>query len=656
MRISIGTKLYGMAGLTVLGLAAVTGISLYGVNRQVAETETIVQVDAAQVDVALKSQVSLSEAVRAYKNYLVRKDDKHVTGFRESIGTFEKNIAEFEKLANTDGEKAAVGKAKEELGKYRGCIDELVAARSASDDVVAIDRNLARGIDRPLEASVKEMEKVARQSFEMNRAVLAASSKRLLVAQSVFSVIVALLAAGFGFNTARRLVFRLGKFSEMIARVADSDLTTRVVIRADDELGDMGRTFNRMVENFEHMLTSIQNAVLNLSESARTLSVTSEQIATGAEEMASQTGTVATASEEMAATSMEIAQNCSTAADVARHASASARSGAAVVQQTIGAMERITERVRDTARTVEALGARSDQIGEIVGTIQDIADQTNLLALNAAIEAARAGEQGRGFAVVADEVRALAERTTRATREIAEMIKSIQQETRGAVASMEEGVVEVTQGSADAARSGDALREILDQIEQVTGQVAQIATAAEQQTATTSEITMNIQQITEVVGHTAREAGESADAATGLATLADELQTEVRTFKTSGSELFILELAKKDHGGFVATVEAVLDGRRRMEAGELSTHHTCRFGKWYEGDGRQLCGHLASYKAIYAPHERIHSLARDVVAAVNGGDRDRAARLFPELKELSREIVTRLDDIRREFEAQRAAA
>jgi methyl-accepting chemotaxis protein len=201
------------------------------------------------------------------------------------------------------------------------------------------------------------------------------------------------------------------------------------------------------------------------------------------------------------------------------------------VDKTVAVMGQIAVNVQASAKTVESLGARSDQIGAIIGTIEDIADQTNLLALNAAIEAARAGEQGRGFAVVADEVRALAERTTRATKEIGEMISSIQKETKGAVAAMGLGVRQVEAGTAEAARSGEALREILEQVNDVVMQVNQIATAAEEQTATTSEISTNMLQITEVVQQTSRGANESAQAAAQLSGNAEELQQLVRKFK-----------------------------------------------------------------------------------------------------------------------------
>jgi len=217
-------------------------------------------------------------------------------------------------------------------------------------------------------------------------------------------------------------------------------------------------------------------------------------------------------------------------AESGQRALKTAKSGTEVVSNTVRVMSQIAERVSATAQTIQNLGVRSDQIGTIIGTIEDIADQTNLLALNAAIEAARAGEQGRGFAVVADEVRALAERTTKATREISEMIKTIQSETKEAVLAMQEGVREVETGTVEAARSGQALQQILDQINDVTMQVNQIATAAEEQTATTSEIANNMIQINDVIRSTAASAEESEQASGQLSCQAHELKAIVGKF------------------------------------------------------------------------------------------------------------------------------
>jgi methyl-accepting chemotaxis protein len=234
----------------------------------------------------------------------------------------------------------------------------------------------------------------------------------------------------------------------------------------------------------------------------------------------------------MTTTSTDIAGSCLSAATGSQEAGNEATHGEGVVQETITRMNLIAARVQESARTIENLGRRSDEIGAIIGTIEDIADQTNLLALNAAIEAARAGEQGRGFAVVADEVRALAERTSKATREIATMIKSIQNDTAAAVSQMENGVKEVEAGIGDAARSGSALGEIIEHINGVTMQVNQIATAAEQQSATTQEITTNIQMINDVIQDTAQGAERSASAAESLSSLAEELNHLVGRFRT----------------------------------------------------------------------------------------------------------------------------
>jgi len=315
---------------------------------------------------------------------------------------------------------------------------------------------------------------------------------------------------------------------ELIAqRVADGDLA----VGMDNGKSGIYEAMRRMVASLREVMDKVNQGALEMSSASVELHSNAQHTSEGAQSVVSQAATVATASEEMTSTSSDIANNCHMAAESSNKASEVARSGAAIVRETVDGMNRIADRVRNSATAVEQLGVRSDQIGEIVGTIEDIADQTNLLALNAAIEAARAGDQGRGFAVVADEVRALAERTTRATREIGEMIKNIQSETRQAVKTMEEGVSEVERGTTGAARSGEALQMILEQINDVTTQINQIATAAEEQTATTREITNNIHSISETVQMSARSSQEITVASSRLSQLSVELQDLVQRFR-----------------------------------------------------------------------------------------------------------------------------
>jgi methyl-accepting chemotaxis protein len=367
---------------------------------------------------------------------------------------------------------------------------------------------------------------VAKSATESNKSM----RRAIMISVSCTIAILIIISMVSTFITSR-LLRHIGAepehLEDIAELVANGDLTVKM------ETGKTGiyDAMRRMVVELRETINVVGRSSQEVSASAVELHANADNTANGSNEVVSQAETVATAAEEMAATSADIANNCHRAAESSCQASNSAMEGAAIVKSTVDGMNRIAEKVRSSAAVVEQLGTRSDQIGAIVATIEDIADQTNLLALNAAIEAARAGEQGRGFAVVADEVRALAERTTKATREIGEMIKGIQNETRQAVVAMEAGVSEVEQGTMEAARSGQALENILDQINEVTGQVNQIATAAEEQTATTREISNNIHSISDTVQMSARSAQEISLASSQLSHLSVDLQELVQRFK-----------------------------------------------------------------------------------------------------------------------------
>ncbi|MDD2309927.1 MAG: methyl-accepting chemotaxis protein [Desulfuromonadaceae bacterium] len=380
---------------------------------------------------------------------------------------------------------------------------------------------------------LKEVEDHITAGINSRADEIAISARSAMLVSIVLTSVLIIISLLLGLLIIRGITGPLQGLVHMLKDIAEGegDLSRRLPEVGRDETGEVAHWFNRFISNIHSIISQASSTTVHVATASNQLHRTAEEIATAAEEVASQSATVATSSEEMSATSNDISRNCSLASDIANRASQMANSGAGVVQETIAGMQSIADKVRESSHTVEALGARSDQIGAIVGTIEDIADQTNLLALNAAIEAARAGEQGRGFAVVADEVRALAERTTRATKEIGEMIKAIQKETGGAVASMESGVQEVEKGMESSRRSGEALQQILEGINEVTMQVHQIATAAEEQTAVTGEISTNIHQITAVVQQTANGAHQTAAAASSLSRLAQDLEGLVGRFK-----------------------------------------------------------------------------------------------------------------------------
>ena len=318
--------------------------------------------------------------------------------------------------------------------------------------------------------------------------------------------------------------------SNVLEEMAKGNLTMRM---AGDYKGDflkIKNSINNLGESLHKVVSEVTGAVHAVASASNQISSSSEEMAAGAQEQSSQASEIAGAVEEMTSTIFETTKNAGSAAEKAKKSGSIAEEGGKVVQETIQGMNRISEVVKRSATTVKELGKSSDQIGEIIQVIDDIADQTNLLALNAAIEAARAGEQGRGFAVVADEVRKLAERTTKATKEIAAMIKQIQRDTGEAVDSMNAGTEEVMKGKELADQAGKSLHEIIAGAKETVDIVMQVAAASEQQSSASEQISKNIETISSVTQQSAAGVQQIARAAEDLNNLTIDLQNLVSQF------------------------------------------------------------------------------------------------------------------------------
>jgi len=353
-----------------------------------------------------------------------------------------------------------------------------------------------------------------------------------------------------GFNSVLdAVIIPIQDGARVMDEFATGDFTSRVTADYKGDHQMIKNSINKMGESVSRVLNQVKEAVAATASAANQISSSTEEMAAGAQEQSAQATEVAGAVEEMTKTIYETTKNTGQATEASKNSGRVAKEGGKVVEETIEGMNRIAEVVRKSADTVQALGKSSDQIGEIVQVIDDIADQTNLLALNAAIEAARAGEQGRGFAVVADEVRKLAERTTKATKEIATMIKQIQKDTSGAVESMEEGTKEVEVGKQLAEKAGRSLQEIIHGAENVVDIVSQVAAASEEQSSAAEQISKNIESISAVTQESASGIQQIAHASEDLNRLTLNLQELVAQFKVdeNGGKLAVRTNGKLVH-------------------------------------------------------------------------------------------------------------
>lgn len=357
------------------------------------------------------------------------------------------------------------------------------------------------------------------------------SSRITMSAVVIFLVIaVVAVAAGMFFaNSITRPIIRLSNTMREVEE--DSDLTCRSDVMSKDEIGMMAQAFNNMLEKFEAIIRQVSTSTTQLATASEELSAVAKDSASNVSEQSHETEQVATAMTEMNATVQEVARSAASAAEAAHSADNESRTGRTVVQQTTSAIQQLAGNVEEAAGVIQDLSQESDNIGSVLDVIKGIAEQTNLLALNAAIEAARAGEQGRGFAVVADEVRTLAQRTQESTQEIEDMIGRLQSGAQNAVSVMEQGRSQAKQGVTQAEGALQALEAIASAVTTINDMNNHIASASEQQSATTEEMNRNILNISGVAEQTAAGTRQTTAAADELSSLAIKLQDMVSQFK-----------------------------------------------------------------------------------------------------------------------------
>lgn len=447
-----------------------------------------------------------------------------------SLGDFEENLE-----LNTNDE---IGQISKSLSRLKDSIKEKIeiADRVSQGDLNLTVSRLSENdkLSQSFEKIIFNLNNLIEESNKLNKYLeegqLSQRAKTDLVSGAYKDVLL-----GFN-NSIDEIYLPISDSMRILDRIAKGDLTEKINKKYNGDHQRLANSINKVIDSLKGMTIQISNSVDSTSLVANQILSSTEQMAAGVQEQSMQINEVSAAVEEMTKTILETAKNTITASEASNKAGVVAKEGGEIVSETIEGINRIAEIVTAGASTVEKLGQNSTQIGEIIQVINDIADQTNLLALNAAIEAARAGEQGRGFAVVADEVRKLAERTSKATKEIAGKIKLIQTETEKAVNEMQSGKQEALKGKQKAEFAGKSLKNIINETEVVSQLISQVAAASEQQSATAEEISKNIETILNVTNESAQGIQQIVKAAENLNRLTDDLKNVVAAYKIEKNE------------------------------------------------------------------------------------------------------------------------
>lgn len=502
---SLRAQILALIGGSLLLLLVIALLCIQQLSHHVEHFGDLLDGPLSESQLVDEANLEFKIQVQEWKNVLLRgknpeQRNKYWAQFQaqerkvqELLGQLQRASAQSSQLS---GQIARLQNEHRLLGEaYRKGFDAFIAAGA---DPTAGDAAVA-GIDRAASAQMSELvsqlrQTAARQSTEIREGAGSAALTGVLV-MLLASALVGLLSLWL---VNRNIIEPTRSLIEHIARLSQGQFANRVDASRADELGRLAVAANTLRDFLADTFNNLQQSAANLDSASGELNAISTLMAQGASEQFSRTDQVATAMHEMSATSQEVARHAGDAAHAADAADHAAQQGEAVMQSTIQSITAIRSEITSTAEVVRRLEGDSERIGKVLEVIRGIADQTNLLALNAAIEAARAGEAGRGFAVVADEVRTLAQRTAESTAEIHQIIDSVQTGAVNAVRAIESGQQRSEQGVEQVTEAGRMLQNITEAVEAIRDMNRQIATAAEEQTAVAEDISRNLTEITSI--------------------------------------------------------------------------------------------------------------------------------------------------------------
>ncbi len=489
----------------------------------------------------LQANLGYGGAIHNFKNYVLRGEDKHYQRTKSKFDEVDQLVEQYRKLGHiSDGELAGLSAIESIDKKYRAAADMAKQMFAEGRTPVEIDTAVKIDDGPALEAMRNLFENKEKLTTETAQQLEVATSRLMLVSLGgllltflLVSAMVFLISRSvlLPINTLRELIMRAERENDLTACNEQDSSAICMQLNSRDEMGQTALAFRRMLGKFHSTVKGITDATNQLSSGVQQLQGITGKTSESIKRQQQETEQVATAMNEMTATIQEVGNNASEAAEATRQANQASKSGQQVVGKALEDINILAENVEQAAQVIHKLEDDTISIGGVLDVINGIAEQTNLLALNAAIEAARAGEQGRGFAVVADEVRTLAQRTQQSTQEIQAMIERLQSGAKTSVQVMEKGQQQAKSSVEQAAQAGESLDEITNAVSRIAEMNQQIATASDQQINVSDEVNRNVVNINQVAEQNASGSQEVTRAAVKLEQLAGELGSLVRQFR-----------------------------------------------------------------------------------------------------------------------------